>query len=475
MLFSSNIFLYLFFPMVLIGYGVLCGIEKLFRVKVISLKNLFLLLVSQVFYLFGGGRLILLLLLIVAVNYIAALLMERGNRKLWMTLTATINIGLLAWFKYLGFILENLSALYVMTTGNTGFADVIKVTLPIGISFYVFQALSYTIDVYRGKVQVQRNFFKLLMYISLFPQLIAGPIVRYEHVMNEMDSRRETFSGVYLGACRFCIGLAKKVMIADLVGKAVDSIFSTGVTELSTVAAWMGIGLYTLQIYYDFSGYSDMAIGMAKIFGFNFRENFNLPYTAKNITEFWSRWHISLSSFLKDYLYIPLGGNRVKESRIYLNLLIVFAVCGLWHGAAWTFVVWGIYHGVLRATERYLKVKHNFVMSGWWGQLITILLVMVGWVMFRCSTVSDAFLFLGALLGLNGGDGFVYYQPGYYVNGQVLLVSLLGMAGALIPFARIKETWRGTLIHGVYAVFCLVISMIYLSDATFNPFIYFQF
>lgn len=475
MLFSSNIFLYLFFPAVLIGYGLLCSAEKLFRVKLISLKNLFLLLCSLGFYLFGGGRLILLLILIVAIDYFAAILMQKGNRRLWMVLAAVLNIGLLGWFKYLGFILENLSAVYELITGNAGFAEIIKVTLPIGISFYVFQALSYVIDVYRDKVEVQKNYFKLLMYISFFPQLIAGPIVRYEHVMNELDCRQETFEGVYLGGCRFCIGLAKKVMIADLVGKAVDTIFAVDIAELQPVVAWLGIGLYTLQIYYDFSGYSDMAIGMAGIFGFKFRENFKLPYTAKNITEFWSRWHISLSSFLKDYLYIPLGGNRVKESRVYLNLLIVFTVCGLWHGAAWTFVVWGVYHGVLRAAERYLKVKHNFVMRGWWGQIVTILLVMTGWVMFRSATVADAFGYLGAMLGINGGDSFVYYQPGYYVNRQVMTAAVLGAIGAVVPLTSFKEKYRGTVLHGVYALLCLAVSMIYLSDATFNPFIYFQF
>lgn len=475
MLFSSNIFLYLFFPAVLIGYGILCGAGKIFHTNLISVKNLYLLLFSLGFYLFGGGRLILLLILIVAIDYFAALLMQKGHRRLWMVLAAALNIGLLAWFKYLGFILENLSAVYELITKKAGFADIIKVTLPIGISFYVFQALSYVIDVYRGKVEVQKSFLKLLMYISFFPQLIAGPIVRYEHVMNELDSRKETFEGVYLGICRFCIGLAKKVMIADLVGTAVDTIFAMDAAQLQPVVAWLGISLYTLQIYYDFSGYSDMAIGMAGVFGFKFRENFDLPYTAKNITEFWSRWHISLSSFLKDYLYIPLGGNRVKENRVYLNLLIVFAVCGLWHGAAWTFVVWGVYHGVLRVTERYLKVKHNFVMRGWWGQIVTILLVMAGWVMFRCSTVSGAFSYLGAMVGINNADAFVYYQPGYYVNRQVMTAAVLGAIGAVVPFTALKDKCRGTVFHGVYALLCLAVSMIYLSDATFNPFIYFQF
>lgn len=466
MVFSSPIFLFVFLPLFFIFYKILPA----------KARSWWLLVASLVFYAWGEPVFVLLMLLEILFIWVCGLLIEKLIKKGREKAASAVCFAgvaavlfLLIYFKYTNLLVDT----YKSVTGlRFSFK---KIALPIGISFYSFQALSYLWDVKRQKIAAQRNPGFLGAYIAMFPQLIAGPIVRYENVAKNLAAPVASAEDTWKGFVRFCVGLGKKVIIANSLAKVTEEIFAAGAQNLSASTIWLAALAFAFQIYYDFSGYSDMAIGMAKIFGFNFRENFNLPYTAKNITEFWSRWHISLSSFLKDYLYIPLGGNRVKESRIYLNLLIVFAVCGLWHGAAWTFVVWGIYHGVLRATERYLKVKHNFVMSGWWGQLITILLVMVGWVMFRCSTVSDAFLFLGALLGLNGGDGFVYYQPGYYVNGQVLLVSLLGMAGALIPFARIKETWRGTLIHGVYAVFCLVISMIYLSDATFNPFIYFQF
>lgn len=349
----------------------------------------------------------------------------------------------------------------------------LNIILPVGISFYIFQALSYVVDVYRKDVRAQKNLFSFALYISMFPQLVAGPIVRYSSVDKEISARVCTFEDVYHGICRFIFGLGKKVIIADILGQAVDSVWALPDSNLSTPLAWAGAVLYTLQIYFDFSGYSDMAIGIGRIIGFHFPENFVKPYTAENLTDFWRRWHVSLSTFLRDYLYIPLGGNRKGAVRTYINLLVVFTICGLWHGAAWNFVVWGIYHGLFRMLEYFLKDKFHFCCSGIVGRVFTLFVVCLGWVFFRAESVTRAFGYLGVMFGGEKLAGLQFYQFGYYVPVKVWVIALLatGLAVFRLPGKfRINDCAKG-----IAAVIVLLISMAYMSDASFTPFIYFQF
>ena len=334
MVFSNLIFLYLFLPVCLIFY---------FLCQNIRAKNAVLIVFSLIFYAWGEPVYLLLMIASVAVNWGFGLLIERRRKKVFLILALVLDLGCLAVFKYAGFFVENLNALFRISL------TVPQIPLPIGISFYTFQALSYTVDVWRGDVPAQRSFAKLLLYISLFPQLIAGPIVRYSDVAAQIDDRQFDASEAFYGATRFCVGLAKKVLLADAAGKVASQILDGSLASSTTVAAWLGILLYTFEIYFDFSGYSDMAIGMGRIFGFKYMENFCLPYTAKSITDFWRRWHISLSSFFRDYVYIPLGG---KKKHRLLNMAIVWALTGMWHGASWNFVLWGLYFFVILAIEK---------------------------------------------------------------------------------------------------------------------------
>lgn len=490
MLFNSNLFLYLFFPALLaIYFGttlvyrkcMACGSENLTKdradIAANHAGNWILLIFSLLFYACTGLRFLGLLILMVLVNYGIGLSMDTSDgrrRRIILILGAAANLGCLFVFKYLIFTLDNFFVL-LNRLGNGGFKNTLSIMLPVGISFYLFQSLSYIIDVYRGKVEIQRSFFKLLLYVSFFPQLIAGPIVRYSTVQQEIDHRRLKFDDIYYGMCRFCFGLGKKVLIADFLGKTVDEIFALHYATFTTPLAWAGAMLYTLQIYYDFSGYSDMAIGMGRIFGFHFDENFILPYSSKNVTEFWRRWHISLSSFLRDYLYIPLGGSRRGAVRTYRNLLIVFLLCGLWHGAAWTFIFWGAYHGAFLIFERVMRDRFHFQLKGIVGNAVTLLIVMAGWVFFRSNTLSDAVGYLSVMAGFDRLSGIQYFRFNYYVYGKVVAVAVFAAAAAILPFAKLRERLRGTVWQGVAAVGILFISMAFMSNASFTPFIYFQF
>lgn len=368
MVFSSNFFIYVFFPLFLLFYFTAV---KTFP-KSTKAANAIILLFSLTFYLFTGGFFVLLLLAVIIWNYILALAIEKYRKKLLLIVTVGGDILLFLYFKYAIFIYENVLGL--LRLFSQSFQTVtLNIILPVGISFYIFQALSYVVDVYRKDVRAQKNLFSFALYISMFPQLVAGPIVRYSSVDKEISARVCTFEDVYHGICRFIFGLGKKVIIADILGQAVDSVWALPDSNLSTPLAWAGAVLYTLQIYFDFSGYSDMAIGIGRIIGFHFPENFVKPYTAENLTDFWRRWHVSLSTFLRDYLYIPLGGNRKGAVRTYINLLVVFTICGLWHGAAWNFVVWGIYHGLFRMLEYFLKDKFHFCCSGIVGRVLLCL------------------------------------------------------------------------------------------------------
>ena len=405
MVFSNLIFLYLFLPVCLIAYFFCPGIRA---------KNAVLILFSLIFYAWGEPVYLLLMIASAAVNWYFGLLIERRRKKIFLILALVLDLGCLAVFKYAGFFVENLNAVFGASI------PVPQIALPIGISFYTFQALSYTVDVWRGDVPAQRSFAKLLLYISLFPQLIAGPIVRYSDVAAQIDDRQFDASEAFYGATRFCIDLAKKVLLADAAGKVASQILDGSLASNTTVAAWLGILLYTFEIYFDFSGYSDMAIGMGRIFGFKYMENFRLPYTAVSITDFWRRWHISLSSFFRDYVYIPLGG---KKKHRLLNMAIVWALTGMWHGASWNFVLWGLYFFVILAIEKQVGEKSMRRVPYLLRRLGTMLLIIFGWNIFYYTDMTRLVQNFGVMFGLYGA-GFSNAQAGIQLTNNLPLLLL---------------------------------------------------
>lgn len=394
MVFSSIIFLFFFLPGTLIVYF---GVGP-------RLRNFVLLLASLLFYSWGEAGYVLLMLFSIAVNWMVGLFLEKSEsypnrKKLILTLGIILNLVPLAFFKYGNFLIDNLSA--------AGFKPVFgnlaeyQIHLPIGISFFTFQAISYIVDVYRHKAEAQKKPVNLALYISLFPQLIAGPIVRYHDVARQIVHRSVSLSDFQFGILRFVAGLGKKVFIANNVGAFADHIFSLPSETLPAGLLWLGMLTYTLQIYYDFSGYSDMAIGLGRMFGFRFLENFNYPYCSRSIQEFWRRWHISLSSWFRDYLYIPLGGNRRGTGRTHVNLLIVFFLCGFWHGASWTFIFWGLYHGFFLVLERGAFGRALQQVPRLVRHLYAALVIMIGWVFFRADTIGDAFIYIRSLVNFS--------------------------------------------------------------------------
>ena len=375
MVFSSAISLFFFVPIVFL-------LDR--RLSNVDAKNTWLLLASLVFYSFGQVYYLPLLLLSVALNYVCGRLAAGKYAKLGVTLAVIGGIGLLAVFKYADFAIRTVNALCGLHLPLTGIA------LPIGISFFTFQGLSYVIDVYREPKMVSHSFKKVLLYIAFFPQLIAGPIVKYHDVEQEIDSRRTTPQETALGIRRFICGLSKKLLLSNALGQMADTVFALPAGEIGMLAGWTGAICYTLQIYFDFSGYSDMAIGLGRMFGFHFRENFNYPYTATTIKEFWRRWHISLSGWFRDYLYIPLGGNRKGKARTWLNRFLVFFATGLWHGASWTFVLWGLWHGLFSVLEDCGAIPVDKLKGKRIGQLYTLLVVVLGFTLFRADTLAQA-------------------------------------------------------------------------------------
>lgn len=475
MIFNSNFFIYIFLPALLILFYL-----SVYVTRGQKFGNYIILLFSLLFYICTGGWCTLILLGVVILNYMFGIVMEssicerKNNRKIVMILAVVCDIGILGYFKYASFVYENFA--YIAKIINSEYVTrTIDVVLPVGISFFTFQALSYVIDVYRGEVIAQRNIFKFALYLTLFPQLVAGPIVRYSTVCEEIEERRITIEGIYDGLFRFVFGLGKKVLIADCLGTAVDKIWNLSLLELTTPLAWSAAFLYTLQIYFDFSGYSDMAIGLGRMLGFHFQENFERPYTSSNINEFWKRWHISLSSFLKDYLYIPLGGNRKGAAITYRNLVIVFLVCGLWHGAAWNFIIWGVYHGIFQVIERLLRQKCNFQIKGILGRIVTFFIVMMGWVLFRATSLKNAFDFYGVMFGRVQISDWQYYTYNYYIYFKIIVVGIFAFVVSFFPLTRTREILSNTVVKGIGIIFILILSMAYMSDASFTPFIYFQF
>ena len=461
MVFSTPIFLFLFLPAVLV-------LNYIIPKKYIAAKNVVLLIASLFFYAWGEPKNVLLMLLSIAVNYVCGLLLGRFDsdekkRKVVLWVSVVFNLGLLFFFKYFNFV-----------TG--GLFPVIK--LPIGISFFTFQIMSYTIDVYRRSVEPQKSLLKLALYISLFPQLIAGPIVRYIDVEKQLTYRECTAEKTARGMIRFSMGLAKKVIVSNTVAAICDGIFGSTNT-VPAFTAWVGVICYALQIYFDFSGYSDMAIGMGHMLGFDFLENFNYPYVSCSVQEFWRRWHISLSSWFRDYLYIPLGGNRRGKVRTYINLIIVFACTGLWHGASFSFIVWGLWHGLFLVIERLGFKKALDKLPKFIGWIYTMLVVLVGWVFFRADTLSAAMKYLGEMFSFSGGvaNGMAQFDNLSFIITVIAIVLCTPVYQFLK--GKLEKTEGGKkaafVIGAVLATGLFILSVIFLTGSGYNPFIYFRF
>jgi alginate O-acetyltransferase complex protein AlgI len=474
MLFSSLIFLTLFLPFVLLVYFLL---ENRFR-------NLFLLIVSLFFYAWGEPSLVLLMIISIAINFIVGVCLAKAKQSTvqWLPeivlgLGICINLLLLVYYKYFNFIIHNIQSI-----GFFPSIDNESIILPLGISFYTFHSISYLMDLYRKEAEVQRNFLDLGLYIAFFPQLIAGPIIRYHDIDKQLTSREVKLENFTQGIIRFIQGLAKKVLIANSMALIADNTFNLPANDLPAWVAWGGILCYSLQIYFDFSGYSDMAIGLAKMFGFNFLENFNYPYISKSIQEFWRRWHISLSSWFRDYVYIPLGGSKKGNFITYRNLLIVFFITGLWHGASWSFIIWGLYHGFFIVIERLGFAKFLEKIPSPLRLFYTLFVVVIGWVFFRSENLSYSVMYLKTMFGFNDGNN--YYSTIYYNNYFIFVFILAIILSAPITtyISGIKNKLTTTLNTNIYTVarhtfylLILVLCFMELAQNSYNPFIYFRF
>ena len=469
MVFSSHIFLLYFLPVFLVGYFLVPA----------RWRNGVLLAGSVIFYAWGAPDFVLVLLAATVATFYLVRLMDKapntGRKRLWCAAALVVNLGLLAYFKYANFFVDNLAALGVNTTGW------VKVLLPIGISFFTFQSVTYVVDTYRGVNRPMERLTDYVVYIIMFPQLIAGPIVRYNEIADQVTAeRRLRWDECLQGFYRFVIGLAKKVLIADVLGQTVDTVLGGDLAALGMGEAWITLAAYTMQLYFDFSGYSDMAIGLGRILGFKFPENFDNPYISASVTEFWRRWHITLGTFMRNYLYIPLGGNRKGTARTYLNLWLVFLLSGLWHGAGWNFVLWGAYHGFFLVVER---------MTGWGRAtekrnplrvLLTFAVVSVGWALFRIENLADCWTFITRLFSFSTNSQLLT------LNSQLIVTLLLALAFSfitLIPFGRklqqfvFQTMYRPKQHIAVWVVACLLVFLCLgaLTASDFSPFIYFRF
>lgn len=492
MVFSSLIFLCIFLPIMIIGYYVLPK----------KCRNIYLLLGSLFFYAWGEPKYIFLMLASIVGNYLFGMLIHysavKDNialKKSVLAMTVAFNIGLLIYFKY--FVL-------IMSTARDLFNENIivpEIALPIGISFFTFQGMSYVIDVYRqdyllkedgSRIElVQKNPINLALYISMFPQLIAGPIVRYGDIKDYLKERKTDSDKFVSGIERFIVGLAKKVILANSLGEVADKIFTADVNYIGTACSWIGIVFFTIQIYFDFSGYSDMAIGLGRMFGFEFMENFNYPYISKSITEHWRRWHISLSTWFKDYVYIPLGGNR--KGNVYFNLFVVFLATGIWHGAAWGYLLWGLWHGLFSLIERYLRVKKVKIKApGIIKWAYTMMVIFIGFVLFKLEELPPALEYLSVMFHIKKYD-YVAFSPAFYLDNKVIFIFIVSVLACLpwkeyyrkyadknadTSVIKIMESCPSIVVESVKRVIlvCLfVLSFMFIVNSTYNPFIYFRF
>lgn len=497
MLFSSMIFLWVFLPTVLAGYFLIlklpirkCAVKR-------KTANLFLLAASLFFYAWGGIYYLLIMIFTIATDYLGGFAIKQWARtprakKAALVLTLFLNLAVLFFFKYFNMVVTVIESLvlYAREGGNlraalfgmqgTGALGIAKIVLPAGISFFTFQAMSYVVDVYRGKAKLQKNILDFALYVALFPQLIAGPIVQYADVEKQFTDRRESPQEFVQGQKRFCYGLAKKVLIANTLAEVADSIWALETAKLGAAVAWLGLFAYTFQIYYDFSGYSDMAIGLGKMFGFRFKENFRYPYTALSVREFWQRWHISLSSWFKEYVYIPLGGNRGSKFCTCRNIFLVFLLTGIWHGANFTFIMWGLLYAALQILERLflgkLLEKNPLKLLNW---LYVILAVMIGWVYFRADNIFMANEYIRQMFTFGG---YREYSALSYLSVKAVMafaLALLGMGVLQRALQNIYEKIQGRLpvlvLDNLLQIVMLAASIFMLVAGTYNPFIYFQF
>ncbi|MEK5333344.1 MBOAT family O-acyltransferase [Lysinibacillus sp. FSL W8-0992] len=461
MVFSSLLFLFVFLPIVLTLYY--CSPRKI--------RNLILFLMSLIFYAWGEPVYIVIMLVSTLTDYSFGLLLDKPNmslvkRKGIVVCSIIVNLMLLSYFKYADFLIHNVNALLGTDIPLT------ELPLPIGISFYTFQSMSYIIDVYRGTAKAQRNWIDFGTFVALFPQLVAGPIVTYNTIAQQLQHRAESISMFAEGVQRFVIGLAKKVLLANNIGLLWDTISSSNVETMPMLTAWLGIIAFAFQIYFDFSGYSDMAIGLGLMFGFRFNENFNKPYIAQSITDFWRRWHISLSSWFRDYVYIPLGGNRRGLAIQMRNILIVWLLTGFWHGASWNFIWWGLYFGVILIVEKWWGLSLLSRLPRWTRHLYAIFLILIGWVLFAFDQPSLIGAYLAAMFGFNG-QSLWNNDTGYYFYTNLVLLLVLIIAS--IPMKLWKKTSELSLVQIAWYGLLYFLSVAYLVDATFNPFLYFRF
>ena len=462
MVFSSLLFLFFYLPVTLLVY----------YLSPARWRNLWLFLVNLVFYGWGEPVYVVLMVFSIAVNYAAGWRVDkrRDRAKLILVLNAVVNLGLLFFFKYYDFLAESLGSI----TGLS-FLRPLGISLPIGISFYTFQNMSYPIDVYRGDARSQHSFIRYGTYVALFPQLIAGPIVRYKDIAEQLDHREETTGKFASGVCRFCVGLSKKVLLANNIGALWDVYKAMDPASLSAADAWLGALAFTFQIYFDFSGYSDMAIGLGRMLGFEFVENFNYPYISRSITEFWRRWHISLSTWFRDYVYIPLGGNRRGKGRQLLNLLIVWTLTGIWHGASWNFLFWGLYYALLLILEKLFLYDRLQKAPAWLGHVYALILVVIGWVLFSVEELSSCLMYLRSMFF--GGAGLVSGTFLYYLRSfapGILVMALASTPLAKSLYRRLPEHFT-RIMNPILVLASLILCTAYLVDSTYNPFLYFRF
>ncbi len=463
MVFSSPLFLFAFMPALLVIYF-------LIPMRMRALRNIVLLIFSLGFYACGEPKFVFVMLVSVLVNYGCGLLAgQEKTRRLGVVLAVVCGIGLLGWYKYTGFFLSAVNGLFGQIL------PVPEITLPIGISFFTFQGLSYVLDVARGEVKVQKNPLHIALYVALFPQLIAGPIVRYQTVADEIVDRQESVEEMAAGIRRFCIGLAKKIILANSMAVVADKVFAMDSGLLTWDLAWVGAVTYCFQLYFDFSAYSDMAIGLGRMFGFHFLENFNYPYISRSGTEFWRRWHISMSTWFRDYVYIPMGGSRVKPARYLLNIFVLWLLTGLWHGASWNYIAWGMYFCVLLLLEKFVLDKFLKKLPFPVGLLYGFIVIVVSMVIFRAEGLANAGGFIAAMFTPSSGlqQQTVYFLAEYHWE---MLACIIGC----FPLAKVLAKWRdrhsGALVlENLWAAGCFVISVIWMISSSFNPFIYFRF